>query len=144
MIVFQSTVIKVKKKNIYKVHRRSQDFWLEGRGKPQITHNDVIKIFQKEGLFVGQRYHKMECDLIKDQMSGLGWHVNRILPREGLEQKVEKVFKIVKVERRGEQTCLTQTYHRLGYGGRTLGDFFKFFLEKKAILIYFGSYFARF
>ena len=59
--------LRKKKKNIYEVQRRIQEFWLEGRAKPQITRNDVIKIFRKKELFMGQRYRKME-----DQKSGLG------------------------------------------------------------------------
>ena len=31
-----------------------------GRPKPQSTCNDVIKIFSKEEVFVGQRYRRME------------------------------------------------------------------------------------
>ena len=40
-------------------------YWV--RAKLQITRHDVIKIFRKEGLFMEQRYHKMEV-----QKSGPG------------------------------------------------------------------------
>ena len=36
--------------------------------------NDVIKIFRNEGLFIGERYRKLE-----NQKPGLGWHVTWIL-----------------------------------------------------------------
>ena len=79
------------KKNIYEVHRSSQDFWLEGRTKPQITRNDVIKIFPKEGLFMGQNYRKM-----KDQKSGPGLACNPDFAKgKGLKPKVKIFFKIV-------------------------------------------------
>ena len=37
--------------------------------------------------------------------------------KKGLESKNKKISKIVKVGRRGEQTCLNQTYHIRGSGG---------------------------
>ena len=45
---------------------------------------------------------------------GLSWHVTWILLKgNDLNQKL----KIVQVGRHDEQTCLTQTYHKLEYGG---------------------------
>ena len=41
-------------------HRRSQDFRLRG-AKPQITCNDFIGNFLKEGLLMGQRYLTVKC-----------------------------------------------------------------------------------
>ena len=54
MIVFQSNVNKVKKKTFtgYIDVARIYD-WGEGKAKPQIARKDVIKIFRKEGLFMG-------------------------------------------------------------------------------------------
>ena len=59
-----------------------------------------------------QRHRKME-----DQKSGPGLACNLDFAKgKRLESKVKKFSKTVQVGRRGEQTCLTQTYHRLGYG----------------------------
>ena len=59
-----------------------------------------------------------------DQKSGPGLACNLDFAEgKGLEPKVENFSKIVKVERRGEQTGLTQTYHRLGHVILLLGDF---------------------
>ena len=50
----------------------------------------------------------------------------------------------MKVERRGEQTSLVQTYQRWG-SGAAVGRFLGFFLLKKIdILMPFGSHLARF
>ena len=50
--------------------------------------------------------------------------------KKGLEQKVKKVSKIVQIGRRGEQTCLTQAYHRRWSGAGRWVIFCNFF-EKK-------------
>ena len=63
---------------------------------------------------------------------------------KGLEPKVKKISKIIKVGRRGEQTSLVQMDHRRWSEGRRGGDFLKFFLKKIAILMPFGSHFVRF
>ena len=44
-------MITAKKKTIYEVHRRSQDFWLEKRAKPIITRRRVARIWKRGGLF---------------------------------------------------------------------------------------------
>ena len=69
---------------------------------------------------MGQRYRKMEA-----QNRGPGLACNLDFAKgEGLEAKVKKASKIVQIGRRGEQTSLTQTYHRRGFGGgQPLGDF---------------------
>ena len=55
-----------------------------GETKPQITHNNVIKIFRKEGLFKGQRYRRME-----DQQPESGLACNLCFAKEKrLEPKV--------------------------------------------------------
>ena len=85
-----------------------------GKTKPQITRNDVFKIFRKKGLFTGQRYRRME-----DQKPGPGLACNLGFAKEkGLERKVKKISKIVQVGRRREQTSLVQTYRRRWSGGR--------------------------
>ena len=48
-----------------------------------------------------------------------------------LKPKVKKISKTIQVGRRGEQTSLVQTYHRLGSGGPPLKQFFGIFFEKK-------------
>ena len=76
---------------------------------------------------MGQRYGKME-----------NW---RLGPRlacnldfakgKGLKPKVKKCSKIFYVGRRGEQTCLTQTYHKnWGLGVGRLDDYFLILGEK--------------
>ena len=68
---------------------------------------------------MGQRYRKM-----KDSKSEPGLACNLDFAKgKGLEPKVKKLSKIVQAGRRGEQTCLTQTYQRLRFGGRPLGNF---------------------
>ena len=42
-----------------------------GEAKPQITCNDVIKFFRKDGLFTGRRYRRIE-----DQKPGPGLACN--------------------------------------------------------------------
>ena len=70
--------------------------------KPQITRNDVIKIFRIEGLFTGQRYREME-----DQKSGPGLACNLGFAKEkGLEPKIQKISIIASVGRYGEQTTV--------------------------------------
>ena len=67
MIVFQSSVMKVhKKRQRYIGVARIFDWGTEA--KPQITRNDIIKIFRKKGLFTKQRYRRME-----DQKPGAGF-----------------------------------------------------------------------
>ena len=113
-------------KNIDEIHRRSQDFWLGGKTKPQITRNDVFKVFRKKGLFTGQRCRRME-----DQKLEPGLACNLGFAKEkGLKPKVKKISKIVLVGRRGEQTSLAQTYRRRWSGGRHWAIFRNFFLEK--------------
>ena len=52
-----------------------------GGSKTKITCKDVIRNFQKKGLFMGQRYTRME-----NQKPGLVWQVTKILlNEEGLE-----------------------------------------------------------
>ena len=90
MIVFQSNVIKVKKKTLTRYIGVTRIFdW--GEAKPQITRNDVIKIFQKKGLFIRQRYRRMEI-----QKPGPTLACNLGFAKEkGLEPKVKKISKIV-------------------------------------------------
>ena len=58
--------------------------------KLQITRNDVIKIFLKEGLFTRQRYRRME-----DQKPVPGLARNMGFAKDkGLEPKVKKISKI--------------------------------------------------
>ena len=77
--------------NIDKVHKCRQDFWLEGGDTPQITRNDVIKNFRKEGFFMGQSYRWME-----DQNPRPGLACNLDFAKGGgLEAKVKKISKIV-------------------------------------------------
>ena len=58
------------------------------------------------------------------QKSGLGLACNLDFAKgKELETKVKKFSKIVQVVRRGEQNCLTQTYHGLESVGRPLDDF---------------------
>ena len=91
-IVFQSNVIKVKKKHLRdRLQRRNQDFWLAGKAKPQITRNDVIKIFRKEGLFMEQRYRRMED---QKPRPGLAFNLN-FAKEKGLEPKVKKISRPV-------------------------------------------------
>ena len=111
-----------------------------GEAIPQITCNDVIKIFRKEGLFTGQRYRRME-----DQKPGPGFACNLgFAKEESLEPKAKHIFQIVKDGRRGEQSSLVQTYHSQGSGGHRWAVFWKFFWKKIAILMPFGSHFAWF
>ena len=116
MIVFQSNVIKVKKKTFTRYIGVARIFnW---RAKPQITRNDVIEFFRKEELYMEQRYLKME-----EEKSGPGLAYNLDFAKgKDLNQKF-RFFQIVQVGRHGEQISLIQTYHRLGSGGRPLGDF---------------------
>ena len=68
---------------------------------------------------MGQRYPKME-----DQKLGTGLACSLDFAKgKGLEPKIKFIFRIVEVGRRGEHTCLTQTHHRLRYGGQPLGNF---------------------
>ena len=54
---------------------------------------------------------------MEDQKPGPGLACNLDFTKEqGLEPKVKKVSKIVEIGRRGEQTSLTQTYHKRGQG----------------------------
>ena len=63
-----------------------------GDSKPQITRNDVIRNFQKELLFMGQRYRKREI-----RSRGSGWHATWILlKRDNLEQKLKNFSKMSK------------------------------------------------
>ena len=67
MVVFQSNVIKADKKTLTRYLGVARIFdWREA--KPPISRNDVIKIFQKEGLFTGQKYRGME---VQKQAPGL-------------------------------------------------------------------------
>ena len=66
MIVFQSTLMKVKKKTLTRYVKRSQGFLIERRAEPQITRNDVIKIFEKRGTFY-------QAPSQKFAMEGLFW-----------------------------------------------------------------------
>ena len=69
MIVFQLNWIKIKKKTLTRYIGVAKIFdW--GEAIPQITRNDVIKLFEK-GLFTGQRYRRME-----DQRPGPGLACN--------------------------------------------------------------------
>ena len=79
------------RKNIDEVYRRSQDFWLGRKAKPQITRNDVIKNFHKEELFMGQ-----SCRRMVDQKSGPRLACNLDFAKEKeLEPKDKKISKIV-------------------------------------------------
>ena len=61
---------------------------------------------------------------MEDQKSGPGLACSLNFAKEkGFEPKIKQISKIVQVGIRGEQTCLTQAYHKLGYKGRPLGDF---------------------
>ena len=94
-----------------------------------MTLNDVFNFFQKEGLFTGQRYRRME-----DQKPGPGLACSLSFAKEkGLESIVKTISKIVLVGRRGEQTSLVQTYHRRG-SGCLRWRFFGIFFEKKNLL----------
>ena len=89
MIVFQSNVIKVNKKTLMRYIDGARIFVRGGEAKPQITDQDVIKIFRKEGLFTRQRYSKME-----DQNPGPGLACNLGFAEEkALEPKVKKISK---------------------------------------------------
>ena len=59
---------------------------------PQITHNDVIKIFRYEGLLIKQRYRTME-----DQKPGPGLACSLDFAKgEGvIEPKVKTISKVV-------------------------------------------------
>ena len=58
-----------------------------------MTLNDVIKFFRKEGLFMGQRYRRME-----DQKPWPGLACNLGFAKEkGLEPKVKKLLKLSKL-----------------------------------------------
>ena len=62
---------------------------------------------------------------MEDQKLGPGLACNLDFAQgKELKLKVKKFSKIVSVGIRNEQTCLTQTPHRLGSGGRPLGKFF--------------------
>ena len=90
MIVFQSNVIKVNKKTLTRCVGVARIFDRWGVAKPQITRDDVNKIFQKEELFTRQRYRKME-----NQKPGPGLACNLGFAKEkGLEPKVKKISKI--------------------------------------------------
>ena len=113
---------------------------MEGEAKPQILCNEVNKIFREEGFFTGQRYRRME-----DQKPGPGLACNLSFATEkGLEPKVKKISETVEVGRRGEQTSLVRTYPRRGSRGRGRAIFWIFFWKKIAILMPFGTHFARF
>ena len=59
---------------------------IERGPKLQITYNDVIRNFQKEKLFMGQRYRRM-----KDQKPGHGLVRNQDFAKGGgLERKNKK------------------------------------------------------
>ena len=61
--------------------------------KPQITSNDIIKIFRKEGLFTRQRYRRM-----KDQKPGPGLAYNLdFAKKEDLNLNVKRFPKLSKV-----------------------------------------------
>ena len=90
MIVFQSNVINVKKKTLTRYVSAARSFdW--GRAKRQITRNDVINSFRKEGLFMGRRYRRMEY---QKQERGLACTRN-FAKRKGLNPKGKKVSKRV-------------------------------------------------
>ena len=94
---------------------------------------------------MGQRYPIMEA-----QNPGHGLACNLDFAKEeGLEAKVKKASKIVQIGRRGEQTSLTQTYHRRGFGGgAAVGQFFINFFGKNsyfnAVWITFGMFLEPF
>ena len=88
---------------------------------------------------------------------GLVWLVTRILLiGEDLNQNFKRFSKMSEFGRQGEQTSTTQTFRRGvscgkppaagGCGGLAAKppDVRRFFLEKIAILMPFGSHFARF
>ena len=88
MIVFQSNVVKVNKKTLTRYIGIVRIFDWRGEAKPQITRNDVIKIFRKEGLFTGQKYRRME-----DQKPGPGFAYNLgFAKEERLETKAKQIF----------------------------------------------------
>ena len=90
MIAFQSYVIKVKKKTLTRYIGVGRVFDGGGEAKTQITRYDFIKIFRIEGLFMGQRYSRME-----DQKPGPGLACNLDFAKEKkLEPKVKKISKI--------------------------------------------------
>ena len=76
---------------------------------------------------MGQRYRKME-----DQKPGprLAWNLD-FAKGKGLKPKFKKIAKIVRIGRRGEQTSLSQAYHRRGSEGRRWAIFCCFIFEKK-------------
>ena len=84
-------MIKVNEKTLTRYIGVARIFDLGGAAKPQITRNNVIKIFREEGLFTDQRYRRIE-----DQKPGPGLACNLGFAKEkGLEPTVKKISKIV-------------------------------------------------
>ena len=133
------------------MHRRSQDFGLGGGPNCKLHAITSSEIFKKRDFLRDK----------KEKISSWGSTLasnKDFAEGEGLEPQVKKFYKYIKIGRRGKQISATQTNFRQGlgpkppvtkrYGGlgakpQPLGDFLKF-LEKIAILIGFGSHFARF
>ena len=86
-------MIKVNKKTLTRYTSVAKIFdW--GEAKPQITRNDVIKIFRKEGHFTGQR-----CRRMKDQKPGPGLPYNLgFAKQKGLEPNFNSFPKLLKLE----------------------------------------------
>ena len=110
------------------VHRRSQDFWLGGGGANQKSHAMKSSEIFERGIFVGQRYRRME-----DQKPWPGLALIREFSKgRGLKPKVTN------------ENIVYSNVSQTGIWGRSpksLGDFLEFF-GKKAINA-FGSHFAR-
>ena len=81
-------------------------------GKTALHSNDVPRNFRKVGLLIAQRYHRME-----DQKPGpwLACYLG-LAERVGFEQKLKCFSKMSKNEIGGEQTNITQAYHRRVWG----------------------------
>ena len=134
MIVFQSNVIKVKKKTFTRYIGIARIFDLRGGPNRKSHAMTLSKIFEKM-VFLWDK------DIVKwrNKSRGLVWHVAWILQKEK-----ENFSEIVLVVRHVEQTCLTQKCHRLCNGGPAAGQMFVIFGGKITFSIPLGSYFARF
>ena len=93
-------MIKINKKNINEVHKRSQDFWLGGEVKPKSHVMTLLNFFEKNfffekrRIFSGQRYRRMEG---QKRRPGLAYSLG-FAKEKGLEPKLKRFPKLSKLE----------------------------------------------
>ena len=143
MIVFQSNVIKVNKKALTSYIGVVSIFDL-GLGGGKLNHKSHImtssKFFEKKKFLRDKDI--AECRI---KSRGLGWHVTWVLLRKkDLNQKLKRFPKLSEL---GDvvSKLVSPNVSQTGVWGPPLGNFLEFFFRKKmAILMPFGSHFARF